>query len=132
VRLMASILIMLSLTVTMAAAPARSEAALTPSAQEELNLRQDIQLLNLINGLYLTPQQMQKHQARMQQYTAAAKPVLQELRESLIAGRETPEDLALRVQLIEVYAIGRGAADSEDVLDLGATTCKVFNLSGPG
>jgi hypothetical protein len=38
----------------------------------------------------------------------------------------------LRGELIEVYAIGSGAADSEDVLDLGGTTYKVFNLSGPG
>jgi hypothetical protein len=38
----------------------------------------------------------------------------------------------LRGELIEVYAIGNGAADSEDVLDLGGATYKIFNLSGPG
>lgn len=38
----------------------------------------------------------------------------------------------LRGELIEIYAIGSGAADSEDVLDLGSATYKIFNLSGPG
>jgi hypothetical protein len=38
----------------------------------------------------------------------------------------------LRGELIEIYAIGSGAADSEDVLDLGGATYKIFNLSGPG
>jgi len=38
----------------------------------------------------------------------------------------------LRGELIEVYAIGSGAADSEDVLDLNGTTYRIFNISGPG
>lgn len=38
----------------------------------------------------------------------------------------------LRGELIEVYSIGSGAGDSEDVLDLGAATYKMFNLSGGG
>lgn len=38
----------------------------------------------------------------------------------------------LRGELIEVYAIGSGAADSEDVLTLSGTSYKIFNLSGPG
>ena len=38
----------------------------------------------------------------------------------------------LRGELIEVYAIGSGAADSEDVLDMSGTTYRIFNISGPG
>jgi len=38
----------------------------------------------------------------------------------------------LRGELIEVYAIGSGAADSEDVLTLSGASYKIFNLSGPG
>jgi hypothetical protein len=38
----------------------------------------------------------------------------------------------LRGELIEVYGIGNDNVDSEDVLQLGANTYKVFNLSGPG
>jgi len=39
----------------------------------------------------------------------------------------------LRGELIEVYCIGSGAGDSEDVLDMGnGTTYKIFNLSGSG
>ena len=38
----------------------------------------------------------------------------------------------LRGELIEVYAIGSGAADSEDVLTLNGASYKIFNLSGPG
>jgi hypothetical protein len=38
----------------------------------------------------------------------------------------------LRGELIEVYAIGSGAADSEDVLTLSGISYKIFNLSGPG
>ena len=38
----------------------------------------------------------------------------------------------LRGELIEVYGLGDGAADSEDVLEIGSSTYKVFNLSGPG
>lgn len=106
-----SIIIMLSLVAVVVAEASRLETALTPMAQEELNLRRDIQLLNLVDGLYLTQEQMQElikvvtvarklreeHQTRMQQYTAAARPVLEELRESLIAGRGKPDDLARRV-----------------------------------
>ena len=92
-----------------------SESALTPEAQEELNLRQDIQLLNLVNGMYLTREQMQElvkvirvaerlnaeHQARMQEYSNAAQPVLQELRQSLITGQNTPEELEGRVHHVQ-------------------------------
>jgi len=35
----------------------------------------------------------------------------------------------LRGELIEVYSIGAGAGDSEDVIDLGTSTYKMFNLS---
>lgn len=38
----------------------------------------------------------------------------------------------LRGELIEVYSIGSGAGDSEDVLDLGTATYKMFNLSNGG
>lgn len=38
----------------------------------------------------------------------------------------------LRGELIEVYSIGPGAGDSEDVLDLGTGTYKMFNLSNGG
>lgn len=38
----------------------------------------------------------------------------------------------LRGELIEVYSIGSGAGDSEDVLDLGTATYKMFNFSGGG
>jgi len=38
----------------------------------------------------------------------------------------------LRGELIEVYSIGSGAGDSEDVLDLGTATYKMFNLSNAG
>ncbi|MHB9038774.1 MAG: hypothetical protein ACYC64_19180 [Armatimonadota bacterium] len=36
----------------------------------------------------------------------------------------------LRGELIEVYSIGQGAGASEDVIDLGTATYKMFNLSG--
>ena len=36
----------------------------------------------------------------------------------------------LRGELIDVYSIGPGAGVSEDVIDLGASTYKMFNLSG--
>ena len=38
----------------------------------------------------------------------------------------------LRGELIEIYSIGSGAGDTEDVLDLGTATYKMFNLSGGG
>ena len=38
----------------------------------------------------------------------------------------------LRGELIEVYGLGDGAVDSEDVLQISAASYKVFNLSGPG
>jgi hypothetical protein len=38
----------------------------------------------------------------------------------------------LRGELIEVYGLGEGAIDSEDVLQIGSASYKVFNLSGPG
>lgn len=38
----------------------------------------------------------------------------------------------VRGELIEVYSIGSGAGDSEDVLDLGTGTYKMFNLSNGG
>lgn len=38
----------------------------------------------------------------------------------------------LRGELIEIYCVGSGAGDSEDVLDLGTGTYKMFNLSGGG
>lgn len=36
----------------------------------------------------------------------------------------------LRGELIDVYSIGPGAGVSEDVIDLGTSTYKIFNLSG--
>lgn len=38
----------------------------------------------------------------------------------------------LRGELIEVYSIGSGAGDTEDVLDLGTGTYKMFNLTNGG
>lgn len=38
----------------------------------------------------------------------------------------------VRGELIEVYSIGSGGGDSEDVLDLGTATYKMFNLTGGG
>lgn len=38
----------------------------------------------------------------------------------------------LRGELIEVYSIGSGAGDSEDVIDLGTGTYKMFNISSAG
>lgn len=38
----------------------------------------------------------------------------------------------LRGELIEVYSIGPGAGDSEDVIDLGTGTYKMFNISSAG
>ena len=38
----------------------------------------------------------------------------------------------LRGELIEVYSIGSGAGDSEDIIDLGTSTYKMFNLSTGG
>ena len=38
----------------------------------------------------------------------------------------------LRGELIEVYGLGEGGLDSEDVLQIGSASYKVFNLSGPG
>ena len=38
----------------------------------------------------------------------------------------------VRGELIEVYGVGEGSLDSEDVLEIGAASYKVFNLSGPG
>jgi hypothetical protein len=91
------------------------QSVLTPQAQEDLNLRQDIQLLNLVNGLYLTPEQMQalireiqvadrlrtEHQARMQRYQQAADPVLQELRKTLMSGQKPSDDLSRRVNQVQ-------------------------------
>ncbi len=38
----------------------------------------------------------------------------------------------LRGEIIEVYSIGTGAGDSEDVIDLGTATYKMFNISTAG
>ena len=38
----------------------------------------------------------------------------------------------LRGEIIEVYSIGSGAGDSEDVIDLGTSTYKMFNISTAG
>lgn len=38
----------------------------------------------------------------------------------------------MRGELIDVYSIGSGAGDSEDVLDLGTSTYKMFNLTNGG
>ena len=38
----------------------------------------------------------------------------------------------LRGELIEVYSIGSSAGDSEDVIDLGTSTYKMFNISSAG
>lgn len=38
----------------------------------------------------------------------------------------------LRGEFIEVYAIGGGNVDSEDILEIGTDTYRAFNLSGPG
>jgi hypothetical protein len=38
----------------------------------------------------------------------------------------------LRGELIDVYSIGIGAGDSEDVIDLGTSTYKMFNISTAG
>ncbi|MCL5102743.1 MAG: hypothetical protein M1133_01335 [Armatimonadetes bacterium] len=38
----------------------------------------------------------------------------------------------LRGELIEVYSTGSGAGDSEDVIDLGTVTYKMFNISTAG
>lgn len=43
---------------------------------------------------------------------------------------ETAGYYELRGELIEVYSIGQGAGASEDVIDLGTATYKIFNLSG--
>jgi hypothetical protein len=49
-----------------------------------------------------------------------------------LAAHTTAAYKELRGELIEVYAHGGGITDSEDVLDLGGVTYKIFNLSGPG
>ena len=49
----------------------------------------------------------------------------------LVAMTATNND-ELRGELIEVYSIGAGAGDSEDVIDLGTSTYKMFNLSSGG
>ena len=38
----------------------------------------------------------------------------------------------LRGEFIEVYAIGGGNVDSEDILEIGTDTYRAFNLNGPG
>ncbi len=38
----------------------------------------------------------------------------------------------LRGEIIEVYSIGGGGGDSEDVIDLGTSTYKMFNISSAG
>ncbi|MCB2141320.1 hypothetical protein KQH29_00090 [bacterium] len=38
----------------------------------------------------------------------------------------------MRGEFIEVYAIGGGNVDSEDILEIGPDTYRAFNLSGPG
>lgn len=38
----------------------------------------------------------------------------------------------LRGELIDVYAIGTAAGDSEDILDLGSSTYRIFNISSAG
>ena len=38
----------------------------------------------------------------------------------------------LRGELIDIYAVGNGAVDSEDVLDMDGTTYRIFNISGVG
>lgn len=38
----------------------------------------------------------------------------------------------IRGELIEVYGLGEGGLDSEDVLEIGASSYKIFNLAGPG
>lgn len=43
-----------------------------------------------------------------------------------------PSSDELRGELIEVYAIGTGAGDSEDVIDLGTSTYRMFNISSAG
>ena len=46
-----------------------------------------------------------------------------------VASESTGTD-ELRGELIDVYSIGAGAGVSEDVIDLGTATYKIFNLSG--
>lgn len=101
--------------ITAVLAAAAPRPALAPEARTDLDLRQDIQLLNLVNGLYLTPEQMQalvkeirvaeqlqaQHQTKMQQYSTAADPVLRELRQTLMAGGKASEQLAQRVSQVQ-------------------------------
>lgn len=49
----------------------------------------------------------------------------------LVANTSTNNE-ELRGELIEVYSIGPSAGDSEDVIDLGTSTYKMFNISGGG
>jgi hypothetical protein len=51
---------------------------------------------------------------------------------SWLAAHTTAAYKELRGELIKVYAHGGGITDSEDVLNLGGVTYKIFNLSGLG
>ncbi len=49
-----------------------------------------------------------------------------------LAANSSTGNEELRGELIEVYSIGSGAGDSEDVIDLGTSTYKMFNISSAG
>jgi len=88
-----------------------AELPLLRGSEESLALRADIHSLNLLNGLELTPEQMQqvlalakqaaqvREQARqaLAAIEEAAQPAMLELRETLQRGGEIPPDLARRV-----------------------------------
>jgi hypothetical protein len=116
----------------------QSASAQAPS-EEEANLHREVQLLNLINGLELTPEQMQfvldraqqaqekRESLRGQADTEEMDATLEEIREALMAGQEIPQELSERFfaakadyeRLIEAYQeeTARLAEEVEDVLE---------------
>lgn len=49
-----------------------------------------------------------------------------------LVGSTTAGSKEIRGELIELFSIGSGAADSEDTIDLGGDVYKIFNLSSAG
>jgi len=49
-----------------------------------------------------------------------------------LAGHTAAAYSELRGEFIEIFQMGGGSADSEDILDFNGTTYKIFNLSGAG
>ncbi|MGD2146529.1 MAG: hypothetical protein PVH41_07550 [Anaerolineae bacterium] len=107
--------------------------------EEEVDLHRQIQLLNLINGLELTPEQMrfvlekaEDAQAAREALKAEADPaefevVLQEIRDTLMAGQNVSDELrdafftaqVVHKRLIETYRkeVGRLALEIEETLE---------------